>query len=131
MVCIKDRFAICLFVCFKGSAMVCLLPDKSNLYLQCSPSVGIAKCDLEYKISPLAPSKSSRHLNLITGNSLVSNSKLCTLWFLLKTDLQFVLQKILKPWMFTLFCRLICTSLVFLGALEHRLSKLSSNQNAQ
>ena len=90
MVCIKDRFAICLFVCFKGSAMVCLLPDKSNLYLQCSPSVGIAKYDLEYKISPLAPSKPSRHLNLITKNSLVSNSKLCTLWFASKTGLQFV-----------------------------------------
>ena len=26
----------CLFVCFKGSAMVCLLPDKSNPCLQCS-----------------------------------------------------------------------------------------------
>ena len=34
--------ALLLFVCFMGSAMVCLLPDESNPYLQSSLSVSIA-----------------------------------------------------------------------------------------
>ena len=38
---------------------------------------------------------------------------------------------LLKPRPFILFCRLIWQSVIFSGALEHRLSKISTNRNAQ